>query len=160
MDRLLQILSENSSFTTEELALMLGEPEDYIKAQIKEYEARGVIKGYKALINWEAVPDSGVTAIIELKVAPKKETGFDEMAERVMNFEEVESVYLMAGGYDLAITVKGATIQDVASFVSKRLSTIDGVLSTATHFMLKRYKEGGVSLIDTETQGDKRSIVL
>lgn len=160
MDQLLRILSENASFTTSELALMLGEPEDYIAAQIKEYESQGIIKGYQALVNWDAVPKSGVTAIIELKVSPKKETGFDEMAERVTAFEEVESVYLMAGGYDLAIIVNGDTIQDVASFVSRRLSTIDGVLSTATHFMLKRYKEGGVNFSDHDCHSDKRSIVL
>jgi DNA-binding Lrp family transcriptional regulator len=160
MDKLLQILGENSSFTTAELALMLDEPEDYIKAQIKEYENAGIIKGYRALINWEKVQNSGVTAIIELKVAPKKETGFDEVAQRIMEFAEVESVYLMAaGGYDLQITVKGQSIQEVATFVSTRLSTIDGVLSTATHFMLKRYKEDGVILENKNQESDQRSIV-
>jgi len=160
MDKLLKILSENSEFTLKELSSILDEPEDYIRAQIKEYETNGVIKGYKALINWEMIPDPGVTAIIELKVAPKKETGFDELAELITGFEEVESVYLMAGGYDLSITVKGDTIQQVASFVSRRLSTLDGVLSTATHFMLKRYKDGGVPLLDTDKSADKRSIIL
>lgn len=160
MDRLLQILGENSSFTTAELAMMLGEPEDYIKAQIKEYETKGIIKGYKAIVNWENVPDAGVTALIEVRVSPKKVTGFEEVAEQIMLFEEVDSLYLMAGAYDFAVMVKGKTIQEIASFVAKRLSTIDGVLSTATHFMLKRYKDGGVNLQDIEEQQDRRSMVL
>lgn len=160
MDRLLQILGENSSFTTAELAMMLGEPEDYIKAQIKEYETKGIIKGYKAIVNWENVPDAGVTALIEVRVSPKKVTGFEEVAEQIMLFEEVDSLYLMAGAYDFAVMVKGKTIQEIASFVAKRLSTIDGVLSTATHFMLKRYKDGGVNMQDIEEQQDRRSMVL
>ena len=97
MDKLLKLLSENSGFTTAEIAAMLGEPEDYIKAQIKEYENSGVIKGYQAVVNWDMVDDSYVEALIELQVTPKKETGFDEMAELCMGFEEVESLYLMAG---------------------------------------------------------------
>ena len=96
MDKLLQLLSTNSQFTTGEIAAMLGEPEDYIKAQIKEYENQGIIKGYQAVVNWEGIEDSFVEALIELKVTPKKETGFDEMAKMCMAFEEVESVYLMA----------------------------------------------------------------
>ena len=93
MDKLLKLLSENSGFTTAEIAAMLGEPEDYIKAQIKEYENSGVIKGYQAVVNWDMVDDSYVEALIELQVTPKKETGFDEMAELCMGFEEVESLY-------------------------------------------------------------------
>ncbi|MGN0559076.1 MAG: Lrp/AsnC family transcriptional regulator [Acutalibacteraceae bacterium] len=160
MDSLLKILSENSSFTNAELAMMLGEPEDYIAAQIAEYEAQGIIKGYRALVNWEKVKGADVTALIEVRVSPKKVTGFDEVAERLMMFDEVDSLYLMAGAYDFAVFVKGKTIQDIASFVSRRLSTIDGVLSTATHFMLKRYKDGGVNIKEIDQQEDKRSMVL
>ena len=159
MDKLLKILSENSNLTTKELSLMLGEPEDYIVAQIKEYENTGVIRGYRAVVNWDEVPDSGVVAMIELKVAPQLQKGFDEFAERVLSFEEVESVYLMAGSYDLLLTVKGQTIQDVSSFVAKQLAAMDGILSTATHFMLKRYKENGVSLVDVDKK-DRREMVL
>lgn len=159
MDKLLKILSENSKLTTKELSLMLGEPEDYIVAQIKEYESKGIIRGYRAVVNWDDVPDSGVVALIELKVAPQLQKGFDEFAERVLGFDEVESVYLMAGGYDLLLTVKGQTIQDVSSFVAKQLAAMDGILSTATHFMLKRYKENGVSLVDVDTT-DGREMVL
>lgn len=160
MDKLLELLSENSSFTNKELALMLGEPEDYIAAQIKEYEQNGIIKGYQALVNWEKVPDAMVTAIIELKVTPKKETGFDEIAQQIMAFDEVSSMYLMAGSFDLSVFVNGKTMQDVASFVARKLSCIDGVIATATHFMLKAYKIGGVSLTDDDSASDERSMVL
>lgn len=160
MDKLLKLISENSSFTTSQLAMILGEPEDYIAAQIKEYEDTGVIRGYQAMVNWEKVPDSGVMAIIELKVTPKMERGFDEIAERIMMFDEVSSVYLMAGAYDLMLIVKGETIQEISSFVSKKVSALEGVLSTATHFMLKRYKEGGMPLVDIEKQEDRREMVL
>lgn len=152
MDKLLEILSENSSFTNKELSLMLGEPEDYIAAQIKEYEQAGVIKGYKAIVDFEKVPDAGVTAIIELKVTPKKETGFDEIASQIMSFDEVSSMYLMAGSFDFAVFVTGKTMQDVASFVARKISCVDGVIASATHFMLKTYKIGGVSL-------DRKSVV-
>lgn len=159
MDKLLHLLSTNSSFTTAELATMLGEPEDYIKAQIKEYESKGIIKGYQAVVNWENSDETYVEALIELKVTPKKETGFDEMAQRCMAFEEVDSVYLMAGAYDFALIVKGETMQDIAMFVAKKLSTIDGVLSTGTHFIMRRYKDSGMNLTDFE-ESDGRSLVL
>lgn len=153
MDKLLQLLSENSSYSTEQLSMMLGEPEDYIKAQIAEYENSGVIRGYQAVVDWDEVPDSGVMAIIELKVAPQLQKGFDDIAEKILDYREVESVYLMAGSYDLLLTVKGRTIQEISSFVAKRLAAMNGILSTATHFMLKRYKENGVSFVDSKKDG-------
>lgn len=160
MDKLLQILGTNSQFSTAELAAMLGEPEDYIEAQIKEYENKGIIKGYQAVVNWDEIDDSRhVEALIELKVSPKRETGFDEMAERCMAFEEVDSLYLMAGVYDFAVIVKGETMQDIAMFVAKKLSTIDGVLSTATHFIMRRYKDRGMKLI-SDSSVDERSLIL
>lgn len=139
---------------------MLGEPEDYIKAQIKEYENKGIIKGYQAVVNWDSLDDSFVEALIELRVTPKKETGFDEMAEMCMAFDEVESVYLMAGVYDFALIVKGETMQDIAMFVAKKLSTVDGVLSTGTHFIMRRYKDRGMNLINPDNRGDERSLIL
>ncbi|HCI59802.1 Lrp/AsnC family transcriptional regulator [Ruminococcus sp.] len=160
MDKLLQLLSTNSGFTTGEIATMLGEPEDYIKAQIKEYENKGIIKGYQAVVNRDELDDGDVEALIELKVTPKKETGFDEMAERCMAFEEVESVYLMAGAYDFALIVRGETMQDIAMFVAKKLSTIDGVLSTGTHFIMRRYKDRGMNLIDFGDRTDGRNLIL
>ena len=160
MDKLLQLLSTNSGFTTGEIAKMLGETDDYIKAQIKEYENKGIIKGYQAVVNRDELDDGDVEALIELKVMPKKETGFDEMAERCMSFEEVESVYLMAGAYDFALIVRGETMQDIAMFVAKKLSTIDGVLSTGTHFIMRRYKDRGMNLIDFGDRTDGRNLIL
>ena len=160
MDKLLQLLSVNSGFTTAELATMLGETEENIKKKIKDYENRGIIKGYQAVLNCEAIENSFVEALIELKVTPKKETGFDEMAQMCMAFEEVESVYLMAGVYDFALIVRGQTMQDIAMFVAKKLSTIDGVLSTGTHFIMRRYKDRGMNLTDFENQTDGRSFIL
>ena len=160
MNTLLELLNENAQFTTAQLAVMLNQTEEEVAAAIAQYEKTGVIKGYKALIDWDKTPCKTVSALIELKVTPKRETGFDEIAKRVMMFEEVESVYLMAGSYDLAVMVKGATIQDIAMFVSKRLSTLDSVLSTATHFILSRYKDGGVILCDDEEKDERRSMLL
>lgn len=154
MDKLLRLLSENSSYTKKELALILGDSEENISAKIKEYEEQGIIKGYRAAINWELVKDSGVTAYIELKVTPIKDKGFDEIAEKIMAFDEVASLHLMAGTYDLAVTVKAETIQDVSSFVARKLSALDGVLATATHFILKRYKDDGIVL--SEIPDDER----
>lgn len=160
MDKLLKLLSTNSEFTTTELAAMLGEPEDYIKAQIKEYTNKGIIKGYQAVVNWEEVEDSFVEALIELKVTPKKETGFDEMAEHCMAFEEVETVYLMAGAYDFALIVRGETMQEIAMFVAKKLSTMESVVSTSTHFILRRYKDRGMNLKDCKECSDGRNLIL
>jgi DNA-binding Lrp family transcriptional regulator len=160
MDKLLKLLSTNSEFTTAEIAAMLGEPEDYIKAQIKEYENKGIIKGYQAVVNWEKVEGSYVEALIELKVTPKKETGFDEMAEQCLAFDEVDSIYLMAGAYDLALIVRGETMQEIAMFVAKKLSTMDGVVSTGTHFILRRYKDRGMDLLSSDECTDGRSLIL
>ena len=150
----------HKEYATAEIAAMLGEPEDYIKAQIKEYENSGVIKGYQAVVNWDMVDDSYVEALIELQVTPKKETGFDEMAELCMGFEEVESLYLMAGTYDFALIVRGESMQDIAMFVAKKLSTIDGVLSTGTHFIMRRYKDRGACLFSDEEKRDGRHLIL
>lgn len=160
MDKLLEILSENSDFTTDELALMLNEPEDYISAQIKEYSSQGIIRGYHATIDWDKVPDANVTALIELKVMPKPESGFEEIAQRVIEYSEVKTAYLMAGGYDLAIFVQGATMQEISAFVSRKLSALDGVISTATHFVLKCYKDSGVILTGKDEDTDRRSLIL
>lgn len=159
MDKLISLLYEDSTLTLEELSAMLGEDENSIQKRIDEYKKSGVILGKKVFINWDKVENSGVSALIELKVTPQKETGFDEIAERISEFDEVEAVQLMAAdNYDLLVTVRGKTIQDVAMFVSRRLATIEAVQSTATHFLLKRYKESGIELSDREK--DQRSMVL
>lgn len=160
MNQLLKLLSENSNYSTSELALILNEPEDYIKAQIRQYEEDGVIKGYRAIVNWDKAEEQLVSAIIEVKVTPEKETGFDRIAEQIMKFDEVESVDLIAGSYDLSLVVTGETMNAVASFVSKHLSSIENVISCQTNFILKNFKEGGVVLIDTDDTEDKRSFVI
>ena len=126
---------------------------------IDDCTAKGIIKGYRAIIDWEKTDRAMVKALIELKVTPQKETGFDEIAARISEFTEVDTVNLMAAdNYDLLVTVRGKTIQDVAMFVSRRLATIDAVQGTATHFLLKRYKENGVQL--SEDEKDQRSMML
>ena len=135
---LLSLLNENARLTNAQLAVMLGKTEEEVEKEIADYQQKGIIKGYKALINWEKVDHHKTTDLIELKVQPKKESGFDEIAKKIMQFSKVESVYLMSGGFDLAVMVHGDSIQDIAMFVAKRLSPLDSVLSTATHFILTR----------------------
>ena len=159
VNRLLELLSENAELTNAQIGAMLGMTEGEVAAAIADYEKKGVIKGYRAIINWDKTEETSVSALIELKVTPKRETGFDEIAKRVMLFDEVESVYLMAGAYDLAVMVKGKTIQEIAMFVSKKLSTLDSVISTATHFLLRRYKDGGAVLCEDDIV-DRRSMIL
>lgn len=134
---------------------MLGTTEDAVKAQMAELEKAGVVRGYKALIDWDRTDRKYVTALIELRVTPQRNYGFDDLAERIMKFEEVETVYLMSGGFDLMVIVNGCTFKDVAMFVAKRLSTLDSVVSTATHFVLRRYKDRGVLFLgeDVDERG-------
>ena len=158
MDQLLSLLSENARLSAAQLAVMLNTTEQEIADRIAEYEKNGIIRGYRTLVNWEKVDKNKATALIELKVSPKRDRGFDEIAGRIMQFEEVESVYLMSGGYDLAVRVHGTSMQDIAMFVMRRLSTLDSVLSTATHFILTRYKESGVIMEQEEEQDERRSV--
>ena len=155
---LLSLLNENARLTNAQLAVMLGKTEEEVEKQIADYQQKGIIKVYKALINWEKVDHHKTTALIELKVQPKKESGFDEIAKKIMQFSKVESVYLMSGGFDLAVMVHGDSIQDIAMFVAKRLSPLDSVLSTATHFILTRYKEGDVILTSPKEE-DRRNLL-
>lgn len=155
MERLLKLLDTNARLTTAEMATMLGTTEDAVKAQMAELEEAGVVRGYKALIDWDRTDRKYVTALIELRVTPQRNYGFDDLAERIMKFEEVETVYLMSGGFDLLVIVNGCTFKDVAMFVAKRLSTLDSVVSTATHFVLRRYKDRGVLFLgeDVDERG-------
>lgn len=159
MDKLLELLQENARMSCEQLAVMLGRTPEEVAAQIDEYEKSGVIRGYHALINWEKADANHASALIELRVTPKRDKGFDEIADKIMQFEEVESVCLMSGGFDLAVRVNAATMQDIALFVAKRLAPLDSVLSTATHFILTRYKDGGV-VLNPEDERDERRTVL
>ncbi len=161
MKKLLELLNENPDFTVSQLAAMLGESEQAVAAEIDELKEKGIIKGKKILIDWDKLPDAGVRAIIELKVTPKPETGFDDIAKIVMSYDNVEDVYLAASSrYDLIAMVKGNTIQEIAEFVSRRLSTLDGVLGTATNFVLTTYKLGGVSFLDENDEDEQRSMII
>ena len=154
MEMLLKLLEKNGRYTIAQLASMLGCDEQTVANAIKEYEREGVICGYKAIVNWDSFDSEHVTALIELKVTPKRELGFDDIAERILEFDEVESLFLMSGSFDIAVIVTGRTFKEIAMFVAKRLSTLDSVLSTATHFVLRRYKDSGVFI--GCKQGDER----
>lgn len=145
---LLKLLSRNARYTESDLAAMLGKTEAEIKSAMRELEQAGIIRGYKAVIDWEKLDGAYVSAIVELNVVPKANLGFEEVAEKIMSYHEVESVYLMSGVYDLNVVVKGKTLQDVARFVAHELATIDSVTSTTTHFVMRRYKEMDVNLCD------------
>lgn len=147
---LLKLLCRNARYTTEELAAMLDRQPKEVEAEMKRLEKEGVICGYKAVIDWEKLDGAYVSAIVELNVVPKADLGFEEVAEKIMAYHEVESVYLMSGVYDLNVVVKGKTLQDVARFVARELATIDSVTSTTTHFVMRRYKEMDVQLCDAD----------
>jgi len=157
MDELLQILQTNALESRENIARMLGVPGDEVKRRIDDYEKGGVIRGYQAILNEDRLELDKVTAVIEVKVTPQREGGFDTIAQRISRFPEVQAAYLMSGAYDLLLFVEGRTLREVAAFVSERLSPLEGVLSTSTHFMLKTYKRLGV-LMHQETPDERLSI--
>ncbi|MFQ9064495.1 MAG: Lrp/AsnC family transcriptional regulator [Eubacterium sp.] len=159
MDRLLYLLETNPRLTNAELAVMLGVSEEEVKNQIRLYEESGVIKGYRAIIDKDKVNAKSCTALIEIKVQPKFGHGFDEVAQRIANLEEVESIYLMSGGYDLCCIVQNKSFEEVAMFVVKRLSPLEDVVSTTTNFILKKYKEQGISFAEP-TKDDRGTISL
>lgn len=146
-DKLLELLNENARYTNAELAVMLGLPEGEVASRIDQMEKQGIICGYKPMINWDKTDADLITALIEIRVTPQPDEGFETIAKRIMSFDEVESIYLMSGGFDFAVMVRGRTFQQVAMFVAKRLSPLEHVLSTATHFVLRRYKDMGVTLV-------------
>lgn len=144
MDTLLKLLRENASLTPAQLSGMLNQPAENIAAKIKDLEADHVILGYRTILNEEKLGRDIVRAVIEVKITPERQGGFNRLAERIAKYNEVSSCYLMSGGYDLLVFVEGANLREVASFVSEKLATIQGVISTATHFTLKPYKIDGV----------------
>ena len=151
MERLLKLLEENARLSVENLAAMLNETPEAVAAAMDDYVKKGVIRGYKTLIDWETAGADRVKAVIELKVRPKKSRGFDEIASAIAEMEEVQSVLLMSGAYDLQLLISGHSFEEIALFVAKRLSPLDDVLSTATHFVLRTYKKDGVLYGDEET---------
>jgi DNA-binding Lrp family transcriptional regulator len=157
MDELLKLLKKNALETPENLARMLGLAVDEVKGKIAEYERLGVIRGYQAVVNHDQLNLNLVTAVIEVKVSPEREGGFNHIAERISKFSEVQSLYLMSGTFDLLLFVSGQTLKEVAFFVSDKLATIPGVLSTATHFMLKTYKDHGV-LMEAQDENERLKV--
>ena len=157
MDPLLDLLKKNARESDATLAKQLNTTEQDVRARIAAFEQEGVIRGFQAVLNTDRLETTDVRAVIELRIRPERESGFDRLAMRISQFPQVESMYLMSGGYDLLLFVKGKSLQEVANFVSMRLAPLDGVLSTATHFMLKTYKDQGV-LMENEPHDDRLQI--
>ena len=141
---LLKLLENDARLTAEQLSVMLDTDKAEIEKQLRELEENGTILGYKAVIDWEKTKNEAVTAMIDVKLTPQRDRGFDRVAEKIYNYPEVKSVYLMSGAYDLSVLIEGKTMKEVAFFVSQKLSTIEAVNSTATHFILHKYKDKGV----------------
>ena len=147
-EQILRILSENSRLDASDIAKQINSSEEEVRKYIARFEEERIILGYRANINWQRVRQDDVKALIEVKVIPERKVGFDGVAEAIFRFPEVSSVYLISGRYDLLVQVDGLTLREVAQFVSEKLATIKGVQSTASHFLLKKYKEDGIILVD------------
>lgn len=147
-ERILAVIEKNSRISTAELAEILGENEAAVAAEIAEMEEEHIICGYHTLINWDNTEDEKVIALIEVKVTPQRQMGFEKIAERLSLYSEVKAVYLMSGTFDFTVIIEGKSMRGVAQFVSEKLATIDSVISTATHFVLKKYKDHGTVLSD------------
>ena len=143
MIEVLKLLEKDSKLTAQQIATMLGRDQEEIEAVIAGLEADGTILKYMTLIDWDKTPDDSVTALIEVQIAPQRGEGFERIAERIYQYDEVESLYLMSGNFDLAVYITAKSIKEVAQFVYARLAPLEGVTATATHFMLKKYKEKG-----------------
>ena len=156
-ERILELLEKDAKLKSSELAVMLGLEENEVSAAIKNFEKKGVIRGYHALVNWDKTDDEKVSALIELKVTPQRGNGFDKIAEKIYQYPEVDSLYLMSGRFDFTVMLRKATMKEIAHFVASKLAVIDGVQSTATHVVLLRYKDRGFVMTDEEKQ--KRMMV-
>ena len=156
-EELLRVIEKNSRIDLKELAVILGVEEIDVVNELATLESEGIICGYHTMIDWEKTSIEKVTALIEVRVTPQRGQGFDNIAERIYKYPEVQSVYLISGGYDLLVTLEGKTLREVSSFVSDKLSTLETVLSTATHFILKKYKDHGTIL--NPKKEDEREIV-
>ena len=158
MEEILEILEKNSKHTEEEIAIMTGKSVEEVREAIRKYEEQNVIVGYTTLINWEKTSKESVIALIEVKVTPQRGEGFDKVAERIYRFPEVKACYLMSGGFDLTVIVEGKTMKEVALFVSEKLAVQEFVLSTSTHFVLKKYKDKGTIFEDKPV--DDREVII
>ena len=156
-EELLSIIEKNSRIDISELAVRLGVEEAKVVEELERLEKENIICGYHTLINWEKTSNEKVTALIEVKVTPQRGQGFDRIAERIYNYPEVKSVYLISGGFDLLVTLEEKSLKEIAGFVSDKLSTLDSVISTATHFILKKYKDHG-TIIEKRHSDDRELI--
>ena len=159
MEEILEILEQNSRYTDEQIALMVGKTVEEVREAIRDYEEKNIIAGYTTLINWENTGSETVTALIEVKITPQRGEGFDKVAERIYKFSQVKACYLMSGGFDLTVIVEGKTMKEVAMFVSEKLAVQEYVLSTATHFVLKKYKDHGTIFKEKKIQ-DREAIFV
>ncbi|CDE92221.1 MAG: Lrp/AsnC family transcriptional regulator [Candidatus Gastranaerophilaceae bacterium] len=156
-EELLSLIEKNSKMSLKELAVLLGADELEIANEMEALEKEGVICGYHTLIDWDKTKCEKVTALIEVRVTPQRGQGFDKIAERIYKYPEVRSVYLISGGFDLLVTLEGKSLKEISAFVSDKLSTLDSVLSTATHFILKKYKDHG-TILDKKHE-DEREVI-
>ncbi len=159
MEEILEILEKNSKASEEDIALMLSKSVEEVRATIKKLEADNVIVGYNTLINWDKSNRENVIALIEVKVTPQRGQGFDKVAERIYRYPQVKACYLMSGGFDLTVIIEGGNMKEVALFVAEKLAPLDGVLSTATHFVLKKYKDEGV-IFEQKDKDDREALIL
>ena len=143
-NRFLELLEKDCRLSSADLAVMLGKEEGDIRRLIEDYESAGVILGYKAIIDWDKTEDEHVNALIELRVSPQPDRGFDKIADKICNYPEVDALYLMSGGYDFMVLLEGKTMKEIAYFVAQKLAPLDSVITTATHFVLRKYKDKGV----------------
>ena len=157
-EELLRLLEKNCRVSTEQIAMMLGKETGEIKDLLQKLEEERVILGYKAIVDWDRLENESVNALIELKIIPQKDQGFDKVAKKIYNYPEVESLYLMSGSYDLCVQLKGKTMKEVAFFVARKLAMMDEVVETSTHFVLKKYKDTGVIFADPKA--DERGNVI
>ena len=156
-EEILRLLEKNSRIDIKEIAILVGKTETEVANEIAQMEKEGIIRGYYTLINWDNTNDERESALIEVKVTPQRGIGFDKIAERISKFDEVKSVYLMSGGFDFTVILEEKTMKEIAQFVTSKLSTLDEVLNTATHFVLKKYKDYGVTMM--EEHKDERMLV-
>ena len=159
MEEILEILEKNNKLTEEQIAVMLNKSVEEVRETIKRLEKQNIILGYNTLINWEKTSKETVTALIEVRITPKRGEGFDSTAERIYRYPEVKSCYLMSGGFDLTVIVEGKTMKEVALFVAEKLAPLDSVLSTSTHFVLKKYKDKGV-VFEEKDKDDREALIL
>lgn len=158
MEKLLELIEDNASLTEREIALMLSKEEGEVRDMIRRLESEGVILGRKTIIDWDKTDKEYVNALIEVKVMPQRDDGFDKIAEKICNYPEIKSLYLMSGGFDFTVLIEGKTMKEVAFFVARKLAPIEFVTSTATHFVLKKYKDKGV--VYKAPEDDKRGQLL